>query len=100
MEGRGFRDLKADFAAKNAVIYGVSFDSVQENKAFAEKFDFNYPLLCDTTRAMGVAYGAADSPSDGYAKRIGVVIGADGKIVEYSPKVSAQSYPAEVLSRL
>jgi len=43
--------------AKNAAILGVSFDTVQENKQFAEKFKFPYPLLSDTTRAMGVQYG-------------------------------------------
>jgi peroxiredoxin Q/BCP len=82
------------------VVYGVSFDSTEENKAFAEKFDFNFPLLSDTTRSMGLAYGAAAAADDQYAKRIGVVIAPDGKIREYSPKVNAQTYPQEVLARL
>ena len=37
----------------------MSFDSAEENKAFSEKFSFNFPLLCDTDRKMGLAYGAA-----------------------------------------
>ena len=61
-------------------ILGVSFDTQAENKAFAEKFDYDFPLLCDTTRAMGLAYGACDSAADGYARRYTYVIGADGKI--------------------
>ena len=61
-------------------ILGVSFDSAAENKAFAEKFDYDFPLLCDTTRAMGLAYGAADSATDGYAKRYTYVIDGEGKI--------------------
>ena len=82
------------------MIYGVSFDTAEENKAFAEKFSFNFPLLCDTDRSMGIAYGAADDASSGFAKRIGVIIGPDGLIMEYSPKVSPQTYPKEVLARL
>ncbi len=82
------------------MIYGVSFDTAEENQAFAEKFSFNFPLLCDTDRSMGIAYGAADDGSAGFAKRIGVVIGPDGKIMEYSPKVSPKTYAKEVLDRL
>jgi len=68
------------------VILGVSCDTVEENKAFAEKFDFNYPLLCDTTRAMSMAYGAATKPDAKYPDRITYIIDADGKI-EHAEKV-------------
>jgi peroxiredoxin Q/BCP len=40
-------------------VLGVSFDSVEENRAFTEKCDFPYALLCDTDRAIGLAYSAA-----------------------------------------
>jgi peroxiredoxin Q/BCP len=100
IEGCGFRDLKAEFEKKNAVILGVSFDTAAENKAFAEKFAFNFPLLCDTERKMGVAYGAAASATAGNAQRVGVVIGADGKVVEWLPKVDAKTYPQDVLKRI
>ena len=82
------------------MIYGVSFDTPEENRAFAEKFSFNFPLICDEDRAMGVAYGAADSSSAGSARRVGVVIGPDGRIVEWLPKVDAASYPRDVLARI
>ena len=82
------------------MIVGVSFDTAEENKAFAEKFSFNFPLLCDVERSMGMAYGACDDPGASNAQRIGVVIGADGMIQEYEPKVNARTYPAEVWERL
>ena len=59
---------------------GASFDTVEENRAFAEKFDFPYPLLCDTDRAVGLAYKACADASDGYPRRITYVIGAGGDI--------------------
>ncbi|GAC1353462.1 MAG: hypothetical protein NVS3B10_22920 [Polyangiales bacterium] len=81
-------------------MYGVSFDSVEDNRAFAEKFEFNFPLLCDTSRALGIAYGAASDAKTSHAARVGVVIGPDGTIKEWSAKVDARAYPQEVVARL
>ena len=82
------------------MVLGVSFDTLEENKAFAEKFSFEFPLLCDTERAMGMAYGACTDASASNAQRIGVVIGPDGKIKEYDAKVNARTYPTDVYQRL
>ena len=79
------------------MIFGVSFDSQAANKKFAEKYQFNFPLLCDTDKSMGVAYGAADSTSDRSARRVGVIIGPDGKVKHYFPKVDARKFPEEAL---
>ena len=81
-------------------ILGISFDSVEDNAAFARKFQFNFPLLCDTTRSIGMAYGACDTPDAGSARRISYVIGPDGKIVKAYPKVSAAAHPEQVLDEL
>jgi thioredoxin-dependent peroxiredoxin len=78
----------------------VSFDTPAENRAFAEKFGFGYPLLCDTDRRMGVAYGAADGPDAANARRVGVVVGPDGRIRSWEAKVDARTWPQEVLARL
>lgn len=82
------------------MVLGVSFDTPAENRAFAEKYGFQYPLLCDTTRAMGVAYGAADEAGAANARRVGAVIGPDGKVREWHAKVDARAWPREVVGRL
>ena len=82
------------------MVLGVSFDTPAENRAFAEKFSFNFPLLCDVGRTMGVAYGAADDAGAGNARRVGVVIDPEGKVREWLPKVDAKAYPREVVGRL
>jgi peroxiredoxin Q/BCP len=97
-EGCSFRDLQADYQKKNAFIYGVSFDNQKDNAAFVEKFHFTFPLLCDTERTLGLAYGACDDAKAKHAKRIGIVIGTDGKIASYTPQVDAKTWPAELLS--
>lgn len=53
-----FRDLEKTFAEKNAVIFGISKDSVDSHKKFAQKFSLPFPLLSDTTLETLKAYGA------------------------------------------
>jgi peroxiredoxin Q/BCP len=78
----------------------VSFDPPDENDAFARKFDFNFPLLCDTSRALGLAFGACDSADAQYARRIGVVIDGAGRVVRIDTVQQAGAYPAQVLATL
>jgi peroxiredoxin Q/BCP len=61
-------------------VLGISFDSVTDNRAFAEKFNYPFPLLSDPTRKVGLAYRACDAASDKFARRYTYVIGADGRI--------------------
>lgn len=81
-------------------MFGVSFDTVEENRAFAEKLDFPYALLCDTTRAMGLAYGTCESAEDGYAKRYTYVVGADGRIEQALATKDPAAQAAELLASL
>lgn len=87
-----------DFEKKNVQILGISFDTVEENAAFANKFRFPFPLLCDTSRQVGMQYGACDKPEDTYAKRITYVIDPSGDIRTVYGKVSAAKHPEELLA--
>jgi peroxiredoxin Q/BCP len=73
---------------------------VADNAAFARKFGFDFPLLCDTTRAVGLAYGACDASTAATARRISYLVGPDGKIRKVYPKVNAAAHPEEVLKDL
>jgi peroxiredoxin Q/BCP len=77
----------------------VSFDTPADNKAFAEKFSFSYPLICDTDRSIGTAYGANVDPARG-AQRVGVVIDPAGKIKEWHERVDARAWPAALIKTL
>jgi len=81
-------------------VLGASFDTVEDNAAFATKFGFDFPLLCDTSRSIGMAYGACDSPTAQYSKRISYLIGPDGKILRVYPNVNAAAHPEEILKDL
>src|SRR3954468_1028316 len=42
-----FRDLAAEFDAVGAQRLGISADTVEKQRQFSEKHDFDYPLLSD-----------------------------------------------------
>ena len=46
-EGQDFRDLHAKFKRQNAVVLGVSRDSLASHEKFKAKFDFPFDLLSD-----------------------------------------------------
>lgn len=71
-----------------------------ENAAFAEKYGFPYPLLCDTTREVGLAYGACDNREAPSARRITFVIGPERTIRYFVEDVKAAEHPALVLASL
>ncbi len=100
MEGEGFRDRIQEFNQKNAAILGASFDTQEENRAFREKFSYPFPLLCDTSRKLGMAYGACDTADAGHASRITVVIAGDATVARVYGQVDAKSHPAQVLADL
>ena len=81
-------------------ILGISFDSVEDNAAFAKKFEFNFPLLCDTSRTVGMAYGACKDQTAPSAKRISYLIDEQGRIEKAYPKVDPTEHPAGVLADL
>ncbi len=78
----------------------MSFDTEEENRAFAEKFDFPFRLLSDTDRRVGMAYSACDEPTDGYARRITYVIDPEGRISHAFEQVNAREHPEELLCEL
>ena len=100
IEGKGFRDDYETFVRKNTVILGVSLDNEDENKAFAEKFNFPYPLLCDVNREISLAYEAVKGKEDEYASRITYVVDEEGNIKEAISEVDTKTHSGDLCSRL
>lgn len=89
-----------EYEKKNVAILGVSNDAADKNSTFASEMGFTFPLLCDTSLAVSVAFGAASSSSDGKASRIACLVDEAGKVKGYYPKVDARAFPAECLKSL
>ena len=78
-------------------LFGVSFDTPTDNKAFREKFDFPFGLLCDTDKSLSTAYGACADTSADYPSRITVMVDRDGEIARVYDDVDVNKHPEEVL---
>lgn len=57
-EACGFRDVSETFKRFNAVIFGVSKDTVASHKKFADKYQLPFPILSDPEGSTIRAYGA------------------------------------------
>jgi peroxiredoxin Q/BCP len=99
-QGCGLRDRFADFMDRGVVVLGVSVDDAAANAAFAAKHGFPFPLLCDVDRKLAVAYGAADGADAKFARRVGVLVGPDGKVVQYWSKVDPATFAEQALAAL
>ena len=91
----GFRDRYAEVTDANALVYGISPDSVASQAKFKKKFSLPFPLLADTDHAVCEAYGVWNEKSMYGKKYMGVtrshvVIGPDGTLVDVQIKVSPE----------
>lgn len=100
-----FAGAYALFGQKNAVVIGVSRDSVASHKRFAEKNGLPFILLSDPERQAIEAYGVWQEKKMCGKVSMGVVrstyvIDGDGVIRHALPKVKPDTNPAEVLELL
>ena len=64
---------------------GASFDTVEEQKAFADNESFPFRLLADPAHVAGAAYEAArpaDHKAAGWPRRVSYLINPDGLIAK------------------
>jgi peroxiredoxin Q/BCP len=100
VEGLGFRDHREYFEDGNIVVLGVSFNTPEENAAFAKKHGFNFPLLSDTGRAAALAYGACEDSKARYAERVSFLIDESGRIARVYDSVNPRDHAAQILAGL
>jgi thioredoxin-dependent peroxiredoxin len=58
IEACNFRDSMSELKKFGIHIFGISKDTVQSHKKFADKFQLNFPLLSDVSTETIKAYGA------------------------------------------
>jgi peroxiredoxin Q/BCP len=101
----GVRDRRADYRKAGARVIGVSPDTVEAVKKFADKFDLDFTLLADADHAVAEKYGTWVEKSMYGKKYMGVqratfIIDPDGKIARAFPKVSPKTHDDTVLKAL
>jgi peroxiredoxin Q/BCP len=97
--------LKKDFETENAVILGVSKDSLESHKRFIEKKELNVKLLSDEQADVHIAYDVLHPKRLRGTEVTGTVrttflINPAGKIIKVWDNVKAAGHAEKVLSEL
>lgn len=88
-----------------SIVLGVSPDTVQAQKKFADKFDLPFTLVADADKKICNAYGVIQEKNMYGKKVMGVarttfIIGPDGKIKHIFSKVKPEGHAEQVLEWL
>jgi peroxiredoxin Q/BCP len=104
-EGCEFTDLHPQFRKRNAVILGVSRDSLASHEKFKAKYEFPFDLLSDGDETLCQLFDVIKEKNMYGKKVLGVerstfLIDAEGKLRREWRKVSAKGHAAEVLAAI
>ncbi len=101
VEAHNFQRDLAKYEKLNAVILGVSLDSVTSHKDFCAKEGLSFKLLSDADHAMTKAYGSlAKSGDTEYAARNTFLIDPAGVVRKVYVKVNPSAHSDDVLADL
>ena len=100
-EAHNFQVDQPKYAERNAVVLGVSVDSVDSHKKFCAKEGLNFKLLADTDHKVSDAYGSLTNLGlVKFAARHTFLIDPDGKVAKAYTSVDPLKHSAEVLTEL
>ena len=104
-EACDFRDHRAELEAEDAVVLGISLDSIESHQKFRSKFELPFTLLADTEHRVADAYGVYGKQTFMGREYMGLtratfLIGPDGTLEKVWPKVKPAEHVAEVLAAL
>jgi thioredoxin-dependent peroxiredoxin len=89
------------YAARNAVVLGVSVDSTDSHQEFCTKQGLNFKLLADTQHKVSAEYGSLTNLVVAkFAARHTFLIDPDGKIAKTYLSVDPAKNSSEVLADL
>jgi thioredoxin-dependent peroxiredoxin len=100
-EAHNFQVDQPRYAERNAVVLGVSLDSVDSHKKFCAKEGLNFKLLADTDHKVTDSYGSLTNLGlVKFAARHTFLIDPSGKIAKAYTSVDPVKHSAEVLAEL
>ena len=104
-EGEDFRDLYKNFTKSNALIYGVSRDSIVSHEKFKSKYNFPFNLISDEDESLCKLFDVIKEKNMYGRKYMGIerstfLINDKGILVEEWRKVKVKGHAQEVLNRL
>jgi len=101
LEAHNFQRDIAQYQKLNAVVLGVSLDTVDSHKSFCEKEGLSFKLLADTDHKVAEAYGSLmDAQGQNFAARNTFLIDPSGVVRKVYLKVKPAQHSAQVLTAL
>jgi peroxiredoxin Q/BCP len=105
IEAHAFQRDQAQYTEKNAVVLGVSVDTVESHKEWCAKDGMSFKMLSDANKEVVTKYGSTmtipQAPQLGtVAARNTFLIDPSGKIVKEFIKVNPTGHSTEVLAAL
>ena len=105
IEAKEFTELLPKFKKKNAVVIGISKDSIESHDKFICKYDLKLTLLSDPEHKVIEAYGAWQQKKNYGKTYMGIIrttylIDANGKVKKVWEKVKSLGHAKEVLESL
>lgn len=100
-----FTAILQKFHEQDAVVIGVSPDSPESHRLFAEKYDLKIKLLSDVDQKVMQRYGAwvdkqFGDQTHGSVVRSTVLISPDGKVAYHWPEVIPKGHAERVREKL
>lgn len=95
VEGKEFRDLYEQFAGLDCAVVGVSTDSVESHRGFADKHGLPFPLLADTRGELARAFGVLEGAM---AQRATFVLDREGRVARSFLEVTPRGHAQQVLN--
>jgi peroxiredoxin Q/BCP len=100
-EACSFRDQFEVFAEADAVIIGISSQSVKSHKEFAEKYRLNYTLLSDEGDKVRKLLGVPTNFLGLIPGRVTYVVNKEGKVIYlFNSQIKAEQHVSEALKIL
>jgi peroxiredoxin Q/BCP len=102
IEAHNFQRDLSKYDALNAVVLGVSLDTVESHKTFCTKDSLTFKLLADPDHKVIDAYGVPvrTSPQGSFANRDTFLISPAGKIVKVWTGVNPNTHSDDVLAEI
>lgn len=100
-----FRDMYEEIKKQNAVILGVSADSVKSHTKFKQKYELPFDLLSDPDKELCKAFGVIKQKSMFGNTFLGItrttfIIDEQGVVEKVFPKVKVKTHDEDVLDHL
>ncbi|MEM6994805.1 MAG: peroxiredoxin [Myxococcota bacterium] len=95
-EACAFRDVWSRYQSAGVLVVGVSADSLESHREFAEEHGLPFPLIADEDHTWSKAFGV--DTTMGMTHRDSFLIGRDGTIAKVYPGVDPGVHADQVLA--